>query len=67
MRVRLTAGGDTIEIEIADDGRGFDPEQRGEGFGLLGMHERAALYGGDMQVESSSAGTTVRASIPVAA
>ena len=67
VRVRLTAAPDTIEIEIADDGRGFDPAQRGEGFGLLGMHERAALYGGDMQVQSSGTGTTVRASIPVAA
>ena len=67
VRVWLTAADGTIEIGIADDGRGFDPAQRGEGFGLLGMHERAALYGGDMQVVSSSAGTTVRASIPVAA
>jgi histidine kinase/DNA gyrase B/HSP90-like ATPase len=67
VRVRLTAGDDTIEIEIADDGRGFDPGQRGEGFGLVGMQERAALYGGDMQVQSTSAGTTIRASIPIAA
>jgi signal transduction histidine kinase len=66
VHVQLTAGRDTIEIEITDDGRGFDPKRRGDGFGLVGMHERAALYGGEMQVQSSGAGTTIRAMIPVA-
>jgi signal transduction histidine kinase len=28
------------------------------------MHERAGLVGGTMQVESSAAGTTIRASFP---
>ena len=32
------------------------PQQRVEGFGLIGMHERAALVGGEMRVESSDAG-----------
>jgi signal transduction histidine kinase len=66
VHVSLTTGGDTIEIEITDDGRGFDSRQRGDGFGLVGMQERAALYGGDMQVQSSNTGTTIRATIPVA-
>ena len=64
LRVRLSRGPGTIEIEIADDGGGFDPAQRSEGFGLVGMHERAGLVGGAMRVESSAAGTTIRASFP---
>jgi two-component system, NarL family, sensor histidine kinase DevS len=66
VRVRLFAGADTIEVEIADDGHGFDPEERADGFGLVGMHERAGLVAGEMRVESSEAGTTVRGSFPVA-
>ena len=64
VRVRMTTGPDSVELEIADDGRGFDPEKRPEGFGLLGMHERAALVGGQIQVETSAAGTTLRGSFP---
>ena len=64
LRVRLTPRTGTIEIEITDDGGGFDPARRSEGFGLVGMHERAGLVGGTMRVESSAAGTTVRASFP---
>ena len=41
-----------VELEIADDGGGFDPARRSEGFGLVGMHERAGLVGGTMRVES---------------
>ena len=65
VRVRLTRQPGTIELEISDDGGGFDPAQRGEGFGLVGMQERARLVGGDMRLESSNQGTIVRASFPV--
>ena len=64
VRVRVTAGPDRIEVEIVDDGGGFDPEQRADGFGLLGMHERAALVGGHLRIESSAAGTILRGSFP---
>jgi signal transduction histidine kinase len=64
VRVQVTPGPDRIEVEIADDGGGFDPEQRSEGFGLLGMHERAALVGGELRIESSAAGTILRGSFP---
>ena len=64
LRVRLSRTPQTIEIAVADDGGGFDPSRRSEGFGLIGMHERAGLVGGTMRVESSPAGTTIRASFP---
>ena len=64
LGVRLSRGPGTIEIQVTDDGGGFDPAHRSEGFGLVGMHERAGLVGGTMRVESSSAGTTIRASFP---
>jgi signal transduction histidine kinase len=54
-----------VEITVRDDGRGFDPVARGDGFGLIGMRERVALLGGTLEVTSSpGAGTTVHARFP---
>ncbi|HEY7074155.1 MAG TPA: GAF domain-containing sensor histidine kinase [Solirubrobacteraceae bacterium] len=56
-----------VEIEVRDDGRGFDAARAGgAGFGLLGMRERVGLVNGTLDVTSQTgAGTTVRARIPV--
>jgi signal transduction histidine kinase len=57
-----------IEIEVSDDGVGFEPNLVPEGFGLVGMRERAALLGGTLAVESTrGSGTQVRAEIPLLA
>lgn len=53
-----------VEIEVADDGRGFDPEHTSAGFGLTGMRERAELAGGTIDVRSVPGRTTVRAVLP---
>jgi two-component system, NarL family, sensor histidine kinase DevS len=55
-----------IEIEVSDDGVGFEPSLVREGFGLVGMRERAALLGGTLEIDSTKgAGTRLRASIPL--
>jgi signal transduction histidine kinase len=38
---------DAVRIEVDDDGAG--PDGGGDGFGLTGMRERAALYGGQLE------------------
>jgi signal transduction histidine kinase len=54
-----------VYLSVRDDGTGFDPDARAEGFGLLGMHERVALLGGELHIESAPGkGTAVRAQIP---
>jgi signal transduction histidine kinase len=53
-----------VELMIRDDGRGFDTEAQTEGFGLLGMRERVALLGGELQIRSSAAGTIVTVRLP---
>lgn len=64
LTVRTSRG--TIEIEIRDDGVGFEPPLVREGFGLVGMRERAALLGGTLEVDSTrGSGTRVRAEIPL--
>ena len=56
-----------IDLTVVDDGRGFEPSDRHEGFGLLGMGERVELSGGTLEVDSRPGqGTTVRATLPVA-
>jgi signal transduction histidine kinase len=70
------AGGETISLEVLeddasvvitvrDDGEGFDPERPSDGFGLLGMRERAELVDGRVLIDSARGrGTTVRAELP---
>lgn len=56
-----------LRVRIEDDGRGFDPDEATEGFGLIGMRERAELAGGSLELRSSSSeGTTIVATIPTA-
>ena len=52
-----------LELMIHDDGIGFDPTHisKEEKFGLRGLHERAAMVGGSLSVDSQSGkGTVVR-------
>jgi signal transduction histidine kinase len=59
IRVTLDADPERVRLTVADDGRGFDtarPQRRG--FGLRGMHERAASIGGQLHIDSEPAGGT---------
>lgn len=64
-RVMVRTARGRIEVEVADDGRGFDPEVRASGFGLAGMRERVELSGGQLSVTPSPSGTTVHAIMPM--
>jgi PAS domain S-box-containing protein len=61
--VVLERSAGSLSLIIEDDGQGFDTsatEAAGDGFGLIGMRERAALAGADLQIESTAGeGTTV--------
>ena len=66
LTVRRTA--QAIEIEVADDGTGFDTGARASGFGLPGMRERVALTQGELSVASvPGEGTTIKATLPAPA
>jgi len=54
-----------VEVEISDDGVGFQPE-RTRGMGILGMAERVRQLGGSLDLRSSPGkGTTVHAVLPI--
>jgi two-component system sensor histidine kinase DegS len=68
--VSTTIAGDTWELEVGDDGRGFDVgavASRGRrNFGLQFMRERAELIGAKFEVRSRpGAGTVVWLAIPL--
>jgi two-component system, NarL family, sensor histidine kinase NreB len=68
MDVVLDMRQGTMTLVIADDGVGFDASDRrvtDEGYGLLGMRERAALVGATLEIESSHGrGTTIYVRVP---
>lgn len=56
---------DEVELVIADDGRGFDPDAPSHGFGLAGLRARLERLGGTLAIESAPGrGTTLRATLP---
>jgi signal transduction histidine kinase len=64
--VEIHEEGQDIQVSVRDDGIGFDPTHRTDGFGLLGMHERVQLLQGSFQLESSPGqGTKIVVSFPV--
>jgi signal transduction histidine kinase len=69
-RVKVRYGDGELELEISDDGapgRAPGPVPGPGGHGLVGMRERAALYGGDLRADHRpEGGFVVRASLPLA-
>src|ERR671911_1404337 len=65
IEVRLWTEGDTLVMEVADDGRGFDPAVAQGGVGLVGMRERVEALGGEVEVSSRPGnGTEVTVRVP---
>jgi two-component system sensor histidine kinase UhpB len=69
VKVSLRRAGALCMLRVADDGGGFDPlqveQQAGHGLGLVGMRERVAMVGGELEVTSQpGGGTQIVARIP---
>lgn len=72
VQVRLGFTPGQALLEVCDNGVGFDPNATGHkhrarpAMGLAGMRERAAALGGEVEVAARpSAGTTIRARLPI--
>jgi signal transduction histidine kinase len=66
-QVIVRYGDGALELEITDDGRGRSAGHPG-GHGLVGMRERAALYGGELRAgPRSEGGFGVHARLPLEA
>jgi len=70
IRARLAAGDGRVELEVADDGHGFDAQgaAMGPGTGMAGIRERAREIGGEVTVESEfGGGARVLLTVPFSA
>jgi signal transduction histidine kinase len=68
LEVRVAYLPDALELTIRDNGEGgFEDAVRGStGHGLIGMRERVALFGGELEAGSSDVGGfTVRSRLPL--
>ena len=55
-----------VQLEVRDNGHGFDASAPSDGFGLGGMRDRLALVNGELDVASSPSGTVLTATLPSA-
>lgn len=67
VHLRLQQANGTVQLEVRDDGVGFDCQREYPGhLGLVSMRERIERLGGRFWIESSpGAGTTVQAALPL--
>jgi signal transduction histidine kinase len=69
LEVALIRSSESIELTVADDGRGFDLDavrcRRNGGLGLVSMEERAQLVDGNLEIITQVGhGTIVRVRVP---
>jgi len=69
--IRVEGGGNNIMMTVTDDGQGFEAPGKIEGMvsagrlGLMGMHERARLLNGKLQIKSAPGkGTEITVRLP---
>ena len=66
--VTIRGGDHSLQLDVCDQGRGFDPAVAlaTSGLGLVSMQERLRFMNGEMAIESSPGkGTKVRATVPL--
>lgn len=69
VSIHLSCSTTHLWLNVQDDGLGFDPEAarlNGNGLGLFGMNERAAIAGGKLKINSSPGkGTQLELDLPL--
>jgi signal transduction histidine kinase len=68
VTITIRSDGGEVDLEVHDDGRGFDTEaaSNGGGMGLANMAERAAKLNAVLSIDSSpDHGTSIRVSVPL--
>lgn len=65
ISIELSFDANEVRLEVADNGRGFEPYRTPPGTGLIAMRDRARRSGGELQVFSRlGSGTEVILTIP---
>lgn len=62
----LQKDSDELSINVVDNGKGFDTQQKGTGFGIRSMQSRAKQSGARIEIKSvRNQGTSVEVTVPV--
>lgn len=65
-RVTVRYAADQLELEVSDDGVGSSGPADGGGHGLVGMRERVAVFGGELEADRRlEGGYRLRATLPL--
>jgi len=64
-KVRMSTKDGRLIVLIQDFGHGFDVESCKDSFGMRCMYERAEIYGGSVDIQSSDSGSTVSIDVPI--
>ena len=65
MLVEIQDNDHYVRLAVGDDGQGFDPRAKADGFGLHIMRERAELLGGTLEIDSAPGrGTQITVDLP---
>ncbi len=65
VTIRLISQPELTLLEINDNGKGFNPDAAGKGFGLQNIHERINALNGDVVINSSrEIGTQIVVKVP---
>jgi PAS domain S-box-containing protein len=70
VSIRVTVKDGRLTLLVADDGKGLDPKHLSDSrsLGLIGMQERALLFGGSVEFSARrGGGTVVTVQVPLAA
>jgi PAS domain S-box-containing protein len=64
--IKLQADAESVSFSIADDGKGFDPQDYKKGMGFSNMSNRASLFDGKAAIDAAPGkGCTVTVTIPL--
>jgi signal transduction histidine kinase len=70
VTIRLGYAAGLLSLEVADNGKGITPDraEADDSFGIIGMRERCAAFGGTLVVQGSpGVGSTFAVRIPFSA
>ncbi|NTS41392.1 hypothetical protein HRG84_10795 [Flavisolibacter sp. BT320] len=66
IAIHLSIAGNTIQLDVTDDGQGFDQQTVKKGNGLRNLQERSTAVGGTLQcISHTGAGTSVKLDLPI--
>jgi signal transduction histidine kinase len=65
FQARVSFEAKELRVTLHDNGRGFEPGRKHDGFGLVGIRERVEMMGGKLFIKSrNTSGTTIEVVLP---